>query len=525
MINLLKNPFAVLGVTVQDSAGTIRQAALSAIRHGRLLESDAQAAHEALVDPATRLESEVSWLLGRSAPRVESILAALQTKPSTAGRLALLETIDGVARANLAAHLCAVERGGVSTVRALVEAQNEINPEAVFFLVNGNREIAGFPPVTETDLWEALATLQAQHCAAVGESIAAREEHRKFMVRLFADGWDPKGTAYTFLERVVAAYDAWYDAHLAAIGTRLNGHMATLQKDPSDTRATEGIKGCLALWDEYSTPLQHPTIDDKAVAARAAEIHGRVRALCLSLAREHWRFRAALQLAESLTYAFPDFPPVDLGLPERLDALVPMLARVPSGSAPHDLARTMASLQRDPAALAQSLKDDGFRRGDRSPAGKLYTAYTEAMSAAYATTAAEGVWIMLRCLAFDLHARHGYTAAAAGLLESLLAQEEDDMIPSEVRRLLERDAGRLRHFVNRHALEKLMGRGKFRAANRLLEELLLNPPEEAAHVELMRIRSEIQDALSRQTVPWWVWLLVAAGLASIMVLVVFLALR
>lgn len=523
MIDLLRNPFAVLGVTVQDTPAAIRRLVETTLQGGGLPEVEARAAELALLGPETRLEAEVSWLLGRSAPRVAAILASLRKPPSTKERLALLASIDGVARANLAAHACAVERGGVSLVRALVEAQNGISPEAVFWLINGNREIAGFPPITEADLWTALAALQSRHCAAVCEAISARKEHRQFMVCLFADGWSPAGPAYAFLERVVAAYDAWYDAHLAAVGNRLEVHLNTLAANPADAAATEGVKTCLALWDEYAEPLKHPAIDDSAVVERGAAIHGKISALCTCLAREHWRFRTAIQLAESLAYAFPDATRADLRLPETLDALRPMLSRVRGASVPQELYQAMADLAAEPATLAKSLERGEFRRGGAGIAGQLFAAFAESMAAAHGTPLGEGAWIMLRCLALDLDARHGKTAGAAALLDGLLAVEDDYLMPAEFRRLLESDATLLRHAGHRRRLNDLMARGRLRQARRLVEELLLHPPEENAHDALIQVRGEIEKRLARRA-PWRRLWLLSAGLLAVGLMVTLAAL-
>ncbi len=518
MIDLFKNPFALLDVTVQDSPDAIRGAASRAVAEARLSKEDAEAAARMLLDPVARLEAEVSWLIGRSAPRVRTILEALRTPPDRASRMALLETIDGVARSNLTAHLCSVERAGVPVVRAMVEAQNDIDPQALFWLVNGNREVAGIAPATEEDLRSALETLQAQHCAAVCESISTRKEHRKFMVRLFSDGWSPEGPAYGFLERVVAAYDAWYDAHLGAIEKRLSGHISALMANSADTKATEGIKACLALWDEYSAPLQHPAIDNSAVTKRAETMHGGVSGLCTFLAWERWRFRAALQIAESLRYAFPDSEPVDLHLPERLEGLGALLSRSPAAGAPQELAQVIMTLQRDPVGLGKGLASDGFRLGDRGPAGSLYSAFTDAMAAAHGTPAGEGIWIMLRCLALDLDGAHGQTAGAVGLLEGLLGQADDHLMPSEVRRMLENDRTALEHGAHRKAVKKAMKKGRFRAAERLVESLLLNPPGETEHDELVALRVEIQTAQAERPTRPWRWLL--AGILLLAALLV-----
>jgi len=524
MINLFKNPFALLNVTVQDAPETIREAAARAVAEEGLSKEEAEGAATMLLDPAARVEAEVSWLLGRSVPRVRKILDALSDPPEEHARMALLESIDGVARSNLAAHLCSVERAGVPFVRTMVECQNEIDPQAVFWLVNGNREVAGVPPADESTLWSALENLQAQHCAAVCESIANREEHRKFMVRLFADGWNPEGPAYTFLERVVAAYDAWYDAHLAAIEKRLAGHITKIMEDSANTKATEGIKECLALWDEYSAPLQHPTVNDEAVMKRAESIHGHVSGLCGFLARERWRYRAALQISESLRYAFPDLPPVQLPLPEQLDALGTMLSQPPATGAPQELAQVMMHLQRHPKALAESLAAGDFSRGNTRPAGKLYGAFTDAMASAHGTPAGEGIWIMLRCQALDLATRHGQTAGAVGLLEGLLAQADDHLMPSEVRRMLEADVTRLEHGRNVRRLNSLMAKKKYHAAEKLVEALLLNPTDEAIHDDLVAHRATIQEALEKpQGLPWR-WLLAGLGIlvvALILVLIFF----
>lgn len=524
MINLLHNPFALLGATVQDPPKAILDAMARAVASGELEEGEARKAALTLRDPSARLDVEVSWLLGRSAPRVAAILAALKEPPDTPGRLALLETIDGVARANLAAHLCAVERGGVSIVRAMVEAQNEISPDAVFWLVNGNRERAGLPPVTAEDLAAALEALQARHCAAACEAIAAREEHRKFMVRLFADGWSPAGRAYTFLERVVATYDAWYDAHLAAIEADLTRYCRRLTAEPGDLDATDGVKQGLALWDEFSHPLIERESKNETVMARADAIHQQVGALCLHLAQNCGRYRTALQVAESLHYAFPEHPRVELNLPEDLNALESILGRLRPDSAPRKLADTLLQLNREPAALAAGLEQGGFGRGDRTPAGALYQAFTGSMAEAYGTASAELIWIMFRALALDLHRRNGHTAAALALLESILAQRDDYDVPAEIRRLLENDAGHLSFAGQRREIEARMERGKWRKAAHVVDALLLDPPTEVAREELVALQATIRDQRAQTSIHRPLVYL-ALGLLAIVLAVLIFALR
>lgn len=521
MINLLQNPFALIGATIQDPPDAIRGAAARAVESGQLGEEEARAAAATLLNPKARLDAEVSWLLGRSAPRIGAILTALGETPDTAGRLALLETIDGVARANLAAHLCAVERGGVSIVRAMVEAQNEIAPESVWWLVNGNRERAGLPAVSEEALRAALESLQSQHCAAVCAAISAREEHRKFMVRLFADGWSPPGPAYVFLERVVDAYNAWYDAHLAAIETDLDRHYKALLANPDDAKASKGLKQCLALWDEYSMPLTHPSLDDSVITARADALHRRVGELSVHLARNCGRFRAALQLAESLGYAFPDHPPVTLPLPENLAGLGPMLAHLGPGAAPRKLAEAIVHLMREPRAVATGLERGGFVRGDRGPAGELYMAFSTAMAETYGTTSGESIWIILRCLALDLRRRHGHTAGALALLESLLAQGEDYVMPAEIRRLLENDSGHLRFEISRRAIESLLARGRLHKAARMVEAELLDPPTEAAREDLVSLQQAIREGRAGTPTQQALWILALALLACALAVVFF----
>ncbi len=521
MINILQNPFALLGATIQDPPDTLRKLAQEAVAAGSLGEAEADGAAEMLLNPETRLAAEVSWLLGRSVPRVRAILSALREAPDTAGRLALLETIDGVAKANLAAHLCAVERGGVSIVRAMVEAQNEISAEAVFWLVNGNRERAGFLLVEGETLAAALEALQAQHCAAVCEAISAREAHRKFMVRLFADGWSPEGPAYTFLERVVAAYNAWYDAHLEAIERDLKRHCQVLASEPDNREAADGVKSALALWDEYSEPLRGQDRESATVDARADAMHGHVSKLCFHLARNCGRYRAALQLSESLRYAFPGHPPVDLKMPEDLHALGPLMGRLRLDSPPRKLAERVLELNRDHAGLAAGLAGGGFQRGDRTAAGQLYLAFTECTGETFGTASVELVWVILRCLALDLHQRHGHTAGALALVEAILAQGEDYDVPSEIRRMLENDADHLRFSGERAIIERLMARGRWRKAARRVEALLLDPPTESAREELVALQATIRAQGETAGAPRPVLL---AGLVLLMGVIVVLIL-
>ena len=74
-------------------------------------------------------------------------------------------------------------------------------------------------------------------------------------------------------------------------------------------------------------------------------------------------------------------------------------------------------------------------------------------------------------------------------------------MPSEVRRMLESDRVRLQYGAQQREIKRALKGGKFLVAERMVESLLLDPPDEAAREELIEQRGVIEAGLVTQ-VPW-----------------------
>lgn len=109
--DLNRNPFAILDLSPRDGANAISDAYERALIDGQMDEQILLRAQQALMTSKSRLESEISWLFDVAPARVQAIIKALRkvlkTPPKGRRIKSLPREIEGLARANLAAHICA----------------------------------------------------------------------------------------------------------------------------------------------------------------------------------------------------------------------------------------------------------------------------------------------------------------------------------------------------------------------------------------------------------------------------------
>lgn len=520
MFDLFKNPFAVLGVTVQDTEESIARAAETAVREGSISEEDAQAAQKALLAKRPRLEAEISWLLGRSLPRIQKILAALKEAPDFDARMALLTSIDGLPRANVAAHLCGMAEADDYVVRAVFDAQNEFEDSKVLELVNGNRAIAGFPKVSEGLLRKAIQDLRAKHGDAVFAVVIGKTRPRKLVERLIDTLKDSTGQTHDLLEMLVEKFDQWSAGQLSPIVDELGVLAAKLRANPTDAGAADAIRVQLAAWKDFRHP---PRMREESLSVdepRGRIIHENLRALCQFLAGEKQEYGQALRISQALAMAFPDLPRVDVVLPEDIGALASLAEQTQRKEAVEELLEVLNSIQANPDSLSDAADSDSG-----GMAGRLYSALVVAVKALEGTTHGYLPWIMVRSQVVTLEDDHTKAKALVKVFESLIELGKNYDMPAEIQGVYERDLAAFRHVTQGEDLAAALRARDYRTAMELLDALLENPADDRERHDLLATKKVIESSTrkrNRRRRRWAIAGMLVAVLALLIVALVTL---
>lgn len=149
-MELSKNPFFTLGATMRDDRRRILELA-----EEKSLFSDESLVREAkvtLTNPRKRLAAEMGWLPGLGPKRIAEALSVLEQNP-----VAIQEqgNLPDLARANLLADALVRSVGSMSLgdvaewIIQLARAHDALGAEETVILLNEERAVAGFPPITD----------------------------------------------------------------------------------------------------------------------------------------------------------------------------------------------------------------------------------------------------------------------------------------------------------------------------------------------------------------------------------------
>ena len=162
-MELLQNPFHILGATTRDS----RQRIIELAQEANLLSDtdECDAARDLLIHPKNRITAEVAWLPGFDAFDTDKILKQLKSPDDQ-----LLHIIEPthIAHANiLASGLSRLPNPAADTcvdwILAISKAAEAINPETVRTTLNTDRSSTGFPQINDMITIEEAIHTQKKH--------------------------------------------------------------------------------------------------------------------------------------------------------------------------------------------------------------------------------------------------------------------------------------------------------------------------------------------------------------------------
>jgi hypothetical protein len=245
--DLTTNPFCLLGVSARDGLDRIADAAEDAEGSGRLSAQKARDARRQLATSRPRLEAELQWL-----PGVHPDAAALVVKALAGRHFAkaheLLPQLPGLARANLASHLCCSDQGQSPPLGQLVDAQDLILADDIEKRVNDARSAAGLPQVTRDLVTAGLNEIVDLHARAAVQALLRRSEGASTLAAILDERQDDRGRSRALIERTVDRFDAAIAARLQATEEQIEAAGKSVRTNPNDATVRERLKAGIALW-------------------------------------------------------------------------------------------------------------------------------------------------------------------------------------------------------------------------------------------------------------------------------------
>ena len=416
--DLTRNPFYLLDLSIRARREQVVEAHEEALADGRADEGDLLKAQQDVLTPKTRIAAELSWFPDIRPSQAREILSGLERNHLADARRTL-GNLQGLDKANLAAHLCARSVGETEYVHVLLGAYEDFSAGDVQETLEGLRRVSGFPIPDQQQVSSALADLRVDHAkAAVACLTTAKNpgEALTEIVEAFLD-WGDDDVEH-LLDRIVQEYGKGSQSRLATIKERIEAAIAAY-KGGGDLVPVERLVNLLAEWDSVSQPVQLLDESKGHEEPRSKEVYGIVRDFCLWLANEGGQYQDALAILRALLETFPELPAAAKQLSEDVDALEP-LAEISKSI--ESLVRTVEAIQKNTTTFNDDVVASGFGPESRGLAKSLYEAFVDVAAKTAGTELADMPWMVVRGLAIDLNNKHDSPKGAFAILVGLISQ-------------------------------------------------------------------------------------------------------
>ena len=446
IFDLTENPFHLLNLSLRADRSEIADAYEDALADGRADEPTLQRARQAVLNPRSRLESELTWLPGISHSSAMQIMRRMERGDGAA------QSLDGLAKANLTAHLCC--RRSVrnrESARELIQSYNGFSAVSVLVLMEGLRKESGFPAVDERQIADALANLKRLHAKAAVACVVQSTDPGAAMTKIVKDYMDAQDSNIrSVFNLIVREYDAWTEPRLAEIKEKIE-ESAERCKPGGGSAPVARIVGLLAEWDAVSQPVQLSDQSKGIEEPRSREICRIVHNLAGTLLSEQDRIADALKLSQALLNTFPELPETANRISEDIEA-IKSLEPIAAMKAVDDLIKAADKFKREAEGWASyRTMTEGFGPASTGNAKSLYNVFARAVEKTADTSLAETPWGIIRNLLVDLHKGEVLgSGAAITVLRALL--EHKIPPPPRIKAKLRQD---LRHLERAGMWEKL----------------------------------------------------------------------
>ncbi len=321
-MNLLENPFHILGASLRDDRRRILELA-----EERSLSVDPAVCTQARADlthPRNRLAAELAWLPGMEPGHASEALESVRHTPSA---LRSMQGLPALTKANLLAAALAGAEGtrqdsdlsaDILELAALLEA---CDAEKVRTLINEERAVSGFPEVRETSVVE--------------EGLAERRRHYRTALKSALDMLPPvalvgvvthvvaeataRGTrnAPALIDDLIDTYEVEAQRFLDAEAHNVELLVEAVRKVVAEKRPPQILKRLLSRiedvvsnWDMVAQPIQLSSMSRGLDHELSHRVAVPVRSLAVELFNEYGLLEESKFLTALLRDAFEEVPRV-----------------------------------------------------------------------------------------------------------------------------------------------------------------------------------------------------------------------
>jgi hypothetical protein len=304
LFDLRANPFHFLGVDPSATDQEIRDSCEAAISTTPAPAALLQLARDAILDPASRLFFELSYLVDSSKDQIATTCGILAQNTAAADVIDFARHLRPVSHANLIAHLGAHRSADSAVLSALVEAQASLDAGSIYATLKAIRAKADRASPSLVSVNQCLKQLFHTQARAVVASYSSLEEAA---LPLLACTYHTCGNRDPYrleaLERLLSVYHDALGSQPAAAATRIVSACDALSVQPADDWQLNELTTAINSWVLLSGPLIVWDAFHSCDSEGAEMIVKRLRALIDNLATEHY-VDLTIYLADFLQCAF-----------------------------------------------------------------------------------------------------------------------------------------------------------------------------------------------------------------------------
>lgn len=315
-MDLLQNPFHILSATPRDNRQRIME--LADERSLSLAPNECIQARSDLTNPRKRLAAELAWLPGISPKRANNVFNLLKSDPKA---LSLMD-LPSMSRANVFAFCLSrltnyASRNVAYLIHEIACAFEEVDSEQLCTMINEERTLSGFPPVTDVSLVDAELQERRLYFKQVFKSalngLAPRDLVETVTVAIVSASDHGEKHAPILIDDLIDSYEV--EAHIFLereeenIRTLVEKLQSALDAEHSDSALSPMIDQLIKVvknWDFVAQPIQVSSKSrglDHGASKRVASL---VRSLAIHMFNNHDKLNFSRQLTDMLQELFAE---------------------------------------------------------------------------------------------------------------------------------------------------------------------------------------------------------------------------
>ena len=325
-MDLLKNPFHILGATTRDNRHRIMDLA-----EENSLLSDADACMEAqsiLITPRRRISAEVAWLPGVDPSFYGILFRYLESPNEELPNITMAPTAIANLRATkLSRHPGLSSSNIVEWILTIAQTSESINSETVCAVLNGDRRASGLPEITDLSTVDDAIRNQkryySQTVTSVLENLSVNARARTMTLLLETATSNGRYQCPTLIKDLIPAYQFSVQDSLEqnkriieAQDEQLRAMADANNPDTTLVPIVDQLLESVKEWDILAQPIQ---LSQRSTGQRhdaSFEIAWRFRKLAADLFREYRKSDFSRKILNTLQDVFSEVPEIVEGLTE-----------------------------------------------------------------------------------------------------------------------------------------------------------------------------------------------------------------